>query len=57
MGIGFPVFMVSRDKIDEERMEALRELNRETYEATGEYMTKVPFINPFKFFILDSRMS
>ena len=42
IGIGVPVFIVSRDKLDEERVEALRELNRETYEATGEYLSKVP---------------
>ena len=42
VGIGFPIFIVSRDKLDEDRVEALRELNKETYEATGEYLSKVP---------------
>lgn len=32
--------MISRDDLDEERVEAIRELNRETYEATGEYLSK-----------------
>lgn len=40
LGVGFPLFMISRDDLDEERVEAIRELNRETYEATGEYLSK-----------------
>lgn len=39
MGIGVPIFYVSRDERDEERLEELRALNRATKEATGEYMT------------------
>jgi len=39
MGIGVPIFYISRDERDEERLEELRALNRATKEATGEYMT------------------
>lgn len=45
VGIGFPVFMISRDKADEERVDALRELNKQTFEATGEYLSKVIIAN------------
>ena len=39
LGIGVPIFYVSRDERDEERLEELRALNRATKEATGEYMS------------------
>lgn len=39
MGIGVPIFYISRDERDEERLEELRALNRATKKATGEYMT------------------
>jgi len=39
MGIGVPIFYISRDERDEERLEELRALNRATKEATGEYMS------------------
>lgn len=41
MGIGAPVFYSMRDDIDEQRLEELRELNRETFKETGEYLTPV----------------
>ena len=41
VGIGVPVFYISRDNADEARLEELRELNRETFKATGEYLTEV----------------
>jgi hypothetical protein len=41
VGIGAPIFYISRDQRDEERLEALRELNRENYKQTGEYLTEV----------------
>jgi hypothetical protein len=40
LGIGVPAFYISRDVADEKRLEELRELNRETFKATGEYMTE-----------------
>ena len=41
VGIGAPLFYISRDEADEKRLEELRELNRQTYKETGEYMTEV----------------
>lgn len=41
LGIGAPIFYVSRDMRDEERLEELRALNRATKEETGEYLTPV----------------
>ena len=41
LGIGIPVFFVSREKLDEERLEELRSLNRETFKQTGEYLSPV----------------
>lgn len=40
IGIGTPIFYVSRDRIDEERLEELRALNRATKAETGEYLTE-----------------
>eukprot|EP00873_Tetraselmis_striata_P015517 jgi/Tetstr1/435781/TSEL_024672.t1 len=39
LGIGIPLFFISRDEKDEERLEELRQLNRETFKETGEYMS------------------
>jgi hypothetical protein len=39
LGIGAPVWYVSRTERDEERLEELRAMNRATFEETGEYMT------------------
>lgn len=41
LGVGVPAFYISRDRRDEQRLEELRELNRNTKLQTGEYMTKV----------------
>ena len=43
VGIGAPLFYISRDEIDEKRLEELRELNRQTFKETGEYLTEVLF--------------
>ncbi|KAK9908019.1 hypothetical protein WJX75_001689 [Coccomyxa subellipsoidea] len=40
VGIGAPLFYISRDEKDEERLEELRELNRQTFKETGEYLTE-----------------
>ncbi|KAL6768385.1 hypothetical protein ACKKBF_B38960 [Auxenochlorella protothecoides x Auxenochlorella symbiontica] len=40
LGVGVPAFYISRDRRDEQRLEELRELNRNTKMQTGEYMTK-----------------
>ena len=39
MGIGVPIFYVSRDERDDERLEELRALNRATKAETGEYLS------------------
>ena len=41
IGIGAPLFYISRDEIDEKRLEELRELNRQTFKETGEYLSEV----------------
>lgn len=41
VGIGAPIFYISRDERDEERLEELRSLNRATKATTGEYLTEV----------------
>jgi hypothetical protein len=41
VGIGAPIFYTYRDRLDEERLEELRALNRATKEETGEYLTPV----------------
>ena len=40
LGIGAPIFYVSRDVRDEERLEELRALNRATKAETGEYLSE-----------------
>lgn len=40
VGIGAPIFYASRDELDEKRLEELRELNRQTFKETGEYLTE-----------------
>lgn len=39
VGIGAPLFYISRDERDEARLEELRALNRATKAETGEYLT------------------
>ncbi len=41
VGIGAPLFYISRDEKDEQRLEELRELNRQTFKETGEYLSEV----------------
>ncbi len=41
VGIGAPLFYISRDEKDEQKLEELRELNRQTFKETGEYLTEV----------------
>ncbi len=41
VGIGAPLFYISRDERDDKRLEELRELNRQTYKETGEYLSDV----------------
>lgn len=40
VGIGAPLFYSKRDELDEQRLEELRELNRQTYKETGQYLTE-----------------
>lgn len=40
VGIGAPLFYISRDEKDEQRLEELRELNRQTFKETGEYLSE-----------------
>ncbi|KAK9813616.1 hypothetical protein WJX73_010796 [Symbiochloris irregularis] len=40
VGIGIPAFYMQLDAKDEERLEELRELNRQTYKETGEYLSE-----------------
>lgn len=40
VGIGAPLFYISRDNKDEERLADLRELNRQNYKETGKYLTE-----------------
>lgn len=39
LGIGTPIFYISRERRDEERLEELRALNRATKQETGEYLS------------------
>ena len=48
VGIGAPLFYISRDEIDEKRLEELRELNRQTFKETGEYLSEVNVLMAFK---------
>lgn len=41
VGIGAPLFYISRDRADEKKLEELRELNRQTFKETGQYLTEV----------------
>lgn len=43
---GAPAFYINRTEKDQERLEELRALNRETFAQTGEYMSEVRL--PFK---------
>ena len=43
IGIGAPLFYISRDRADEKKLEELRELNRQTFKETGQYLTEVIF--------------
>lgn len=45
IGIGVPVFLVSRDDRDDERLEEIRQLNKSTFDTTGEYLSKVLILN------------
>lgn len=40
VGIGLPLFFISRDEKDEKRLQELRELNRANFKETGEYLTE-----------------
>ncbi|KAK9821927.1 hypothetical protein WJX81_001988 [Elliptochloris bilobata] len=40
VGIGAPLFYISRDERDEARLEELRQLNRQTFKETGEYLSE-----------------
>jgi hypothetical protein len=44
LGVGVPIFYISRDERDEERLEEIRALNRATKAETGEYMSDVGFL-------------
>ena len=44
IGIGAPLFYISRDRADEKKLEELRELNRQTYKETGQYLTEVKLL-------------
>lgn len=46
VGIGVPLFYISRDERDEARLEELRALNRATKAETGEYLTPVSHTLP-----------
>eukprot|EP00471_Norrisiella_sphaerica_P011415 CAMPEP_0184497926 /NCGR_PEP_ID=MMETSP0113_2-20130426/37740_1 /TAXON_ID=91329 /ORGANISM="Norrisiella sphaerica, Strain BC52" /LENGTH=79 /DNA_ID=CAMNT_0026885241 /DNA_START=290 /DNA_END=529 /DNA_ORIENTATION=- len=39
-GIGFPLFYKLRDDADQERLKEIREMNRQQFEETGQYMTE-----------------
>ena len=41
VGIGAPLFYISRDNADDKRLDDLRELNRQNYKETGKYLTEV----------------
>eukprot|EP01026_Neomeris_dumetosa_P043670 TRINITY_DN366_c0_g1_i3.p3 TRINITY_DN366_c0_g1~~TRINITY_DN366_c0_g1_i3.p3 ORF type:complete len:125 (-),score=11.88 TRINITY_DN366_c0_g1_i3:32-406(-) len=40
VGIGTPLFYISRDNRDDERLEELREINRTNFKETGEYLSE-----------------
>ncbi len=39
-GLGIPIFFVTQEQRDKERIEEIRELNRATLKATGEQMSE-----------------
>ena len=39
-GLGIPIFFVTQENRDKERIEEIRELNRATLKATGEQMSE-----------------
>ena len=41
VGIGAPLFYISRDNADDKRLSDLRELNRQNYKETGKYLSEV----------------
>lgn len=41
VGIGAPLFYISRDNADDKKLGDLRELNRQNYKETGKYLTEV----------------
>lgn len=41
VGLGAPIFYISRDKADDKRLDDLRELNRQNYKETGKYLSEV----------------
>lgn len=41
VGIGAPLFYISRDNADDKRLADLRELNRQNYKETGKYLSEV----------------
>ena len=41
LGVGIPAFYMSLESKDEQRLQELRELNRKTFEETGEYLSEV----------------
>lgn len=41
VGIGAPLFYISRDNADDKRLQDLRELNRQNYKETGKYLSEV----------------
>lgn len=41
LGLGIPIFITSREERDEKRVANIRELNKATKEATGEYLSEV----------------
>ncbi len=40
VGIGAPLFYISRDNADDKRLADLRELNRQNYKETGKYLSE-----------------
>ncbi|GMH44458.1 hypothetical protein BSKO_12410 [Bryopsis sp. KO-2023] len=40
LGLGIPVFLISRDDRDDERVAEIREMNKATKASTGEYMSQ-----------------
>ena len=51
VGIGAPLFYISRDNADDKRLDDLRELNRQNYKETGKYLTEVRDLLTAKFWL------